>query len=150
MYGGGNGPESVTLDCSDDSDQVVSVEQETLTVPDIASKEKLYTTREACRTIRGKRAKEENIKKNVMMKKLKLAEHCLAKTKRHNIAVNRHNNIFLYIDGPGGAESEKAKKHICLLQGKDLTRLRDRLTARSASVSEKAKEDDFPEPSTCP
>lgn len=73
----GNGYEIIAFDGIRDGDQVVSIKQKRLTVPDIASKEMVDTTRDACRPIERQFLKEREIKMNMMMKNLKLTRHLL-------------------------------------------------------------------------
>lgn len=108
-------------------DETVVTVQETHNAPDGESDATAKTAREVQWPTGRKRAKKEENKKNIIMKKLKLAWHSLVEIKTRNEALNCHNYILCFTNGPRSVESDSAKEYFPLLQKEALQKLLERM-----------------------
>lgn len=84
-----------------------------------------------------KKAKADAAMQAIRAKKLKLVESAVRIQQQHVAEITRRNEILLFANGPGGAESDMAKKYFELKQKETLRALEASMETRITSTPEK-------------
>lgn len=80
-----------------------------------------------------RKAKQEQADQHVRAKKLKLAEAAVRLQEQQVEEITRRNEILLFTNGPGGADSEMAREFFKLKQEEALQNMRARMRAKEVS-----------------
>lgn len=79
-----------------------------------------------------RKAKEELAAQHVRAKKLKLAEQAVRLLDEQVQALNKRNEILLFTNGPGGADSDMAREYFSLKQAEALQKLKESMRGKEA------------------